>query len=74
MLIKLLIVSVVVGRFLVFSFFTCDQATGGLNEVTSRRVVNGGSSGWVACCWGRVSWQFPRIVPPTWLPPAAPSS
>lgn len=68
----LLIVPVVTGGFLVVSFFPCDQVKG-LNEVISLRAVNGGSSGRVACCWGRVSW-FPRTVPPTWVPPAAPSS
>lgn len=49
-----LIASVAVGRFLVLSFFTCEQEKGGLNQVMSLRDVNGGPSGWVACCWGKV--------------------
>ena len=45
----LLIAPMVMGRFLVFSFFSCDQAKGGLNKVMSLRDVNQASD----CLRGR---------------------
>lgn len=70
----LLFVSMAVGRFLVLSFFSCYWVMAGLNQVMSVRDANGGSSGWVLCYWGRMFWKFLRTIPPTWLPPAVPSS